>query len=92
MIQRFDLHAISADKTDETQGRRQLGRVLQPPGRHAVRRPEEIGRRIGALYAINTGGAVAGTLCAAFVLLLERGLVRGLVLARGEPASGEEGR
>jgi len=51
-----------------------MGATLPLLARHAVRREEEIGARIGLLYAINTAGAVAGTLLAAFVLLPALGL------------------
>jgi spermidine synthase len=51
-----------------------MGATLPLLARHAVRREEEIGRRVGALYAINTAGAVAGTLATGFVLLPALGL------------------
>ncbi len=51
-----------------------MGVTLPLLARYAVRREEEIGSRIGTLYAVNTAGAVAGTLCAAFVFLPEIGL------------------
>jgi spermidine synthase len=51
-----------------------MGATLPLLARHAVRREEEIGARIGLLYAANTAGAVAGTLIAAFVLLPALGL------------------
>ena len=51
-----------------------MGATLPLLARHAVRSDEEIGRRIGLLYAINTAGAVLGTLCAAFLLLPAFGL------------------
>jgi spermidine synthase len=51
-----------------------MGATLPLLARHAVRREEEIGPRIGLLYAVNTAGAIAGTLCAAFVLLPALGL------------------
>jgi spermidine synthase len=51
-----------------------MGATLPLLARHAVRREEEIGARIGLLYATNTAGAVAGTLLAAFVLLPALGL------------------
>jgi spermidine synthase len=51
-----------------------MGATLPLLARHAVRREEEIGSRIGLLYAANTAGAVAGTLLAAFVLLPALGL------------------
>ncbi len=51
-----------------------MGITLPLLARYAIRKQEEIGSRIAWLYAINTGGAVVGTLCAAFVLLPEIGL------------------
>jgi spermidine synthase len=51
-----------------------MGATLPLLARHAVRSDEDIGRRTGALYAVNTAGAVAGTLCAAFALLPALGL------------------
>jgi spermidine synthase len=81
-----------------------MGATLPLLARHAVRRDEEVGPRVGALYAINTAGAIGGTVCAAFLLLPALGLrqtvalgalVNGLVfvaaaaLARGAPAPPE---
>jgi len=51
-----------------------MGATLPLLARYAVQRDEQVGPRIGALYAINTAGAIAGTVCAAFVLLPELGL------------------
>jgi spermidine synthase len=51
-----------------------MGATLPLLARHAVRRDQDLGPRIGWLYAINTSGAVAGTLCAAFWLLPSLGL------------------
>jgi len=51
-----------------------MGATLPLLARQAVRRDDEIGRRIGLLYATNTAGAVGGTLCAAFILLPALGL------------------
>jgi spermidine synthase len=51
-----------------------MGATLPLLARHAVRREEEIGARIGLLYASNTAGAVAGTVLAAFLLLPALGL------------------
>ena len=51
-----------------------MGATLPLLTRHAVRRGEQIGGRTGLLYAVNTGGAVLGTLTAAFVLLPRVGL------------------
>ncbi len=51
-----------------------MGATLPLLARQAVRRDEEIGRRVGLLYAVNTAGAVLGTSCAAFVLLPAIGL------------------
>ncbi len=51
-----------------------MGATLPLLARHAVRREEEIARRVGVLYTANTAGAVAGTLVAAFALLPALGL------------------
>ena len=53
-----------------------MGATLPLLARHAVRSDEEIGSRVGVLYAVNTAGAIAGTLCAAFWLMPELGLRR----------------
>jgi spermidine synthase len=55
-----------------------MGATLPLLARHAVRSDAELGPRIAWLYAINTAGAVAGTLCTAFLLLDALGL-RGTV-------------
>jgi spermidine synthase len=51
-----------------------MGATLPLLARHAVKSDDEIGPRVGLLYAVNTLGAIAGTLCAAFLLLPELGL------------------
>jgi spermidine synthase len=51
-----------------------MGATLPLLARHAVRREAEIGSRVGLLYAVNTAGAIAGTLCAAFWLMPAVGL------------------
>jgi len=53
-----------------------MGATLPLLARHAIHAREQIGRRIGMLYAANTAGAVAGALGAAFVLLPAVGLNR----------------
>jgi spermidine synthase len=55
-----------------------MGATLPLLARHAVRREAEIGSRVGILYAVNTVGAIGGTLVAAFWLMPELGL-RGTV-------------
>jgi spermidine synthase len=55
-----------------------MGATLPLLARHAVRSDREVGPRIGALYAINTTGAIGGTLVCGFVLLPALGL-RGTV-------------
>jgi spermidine synthase len=57
-----------------------MGATLPLLARQAVRREEEIGRRVGTLYAVNTGGAVAGAIATGFLLLPELG-VRATVFA-----------
>jgi len=51
-----------------------MGATLPLLARHAVRSDAEIGSRVGMLYAVNTAGAIAGTVCAAFWLMPELGL------------------
>jgi spermidine synthase len=51
-----------------------MGATLPMLARHAVREQSQIGGRIGALYAVNTAGAIAGTIATAFLLLPEFGL------------------
>jgi len=51
-----------------------MGATLPLLARYAVQRENEIGPRVGLLYAANTAGAIGGTLCAAFFLLPELGL------------------
>ena len=51
-----------------------MGATLPLLARHAVRSDAEVGSRIGLLYAINTVGAVTGTILAGFVLLPNIGL------------------
>ncbi|MEM6978771.1 MAG: fused MFS/spermidine synthase [Planctomycetota bacterium] len=46
-----------------------MGATLPLLARHVVRRDQELGPRIGLLYAINTAGAVLGTMTAAFFLM-----------------------
>jgi len=53
-----------------------MGATLPLLTRHVVRRRTEIGTRVGLLYGMNTAGAVAGALVAAFVLLPRLGLGR----------------
>jgi spermidine synthase len=53
-----------------------MGATLPLLARHAVRREEEIAARVGVLYAVNTAGAIAGTVVAAFLLMPELGLRR----------------
>jgi spermidine synthase len=55
-----------------------MGATLPLLARHAVRSDREVGPRIGALYAINTAGAIGGTLVCGFLLLPSLGL-RGTV-------------
>ncbi len=52
-----------------------MGATLPLLTRYAVSSDEQIGSRVGVLYAINTVGAVLGTLLAAFVLLPALGLL-----------------
>ncbi len=58
-----------------------MGATLPLLAKWAVRNDEEIGRRIGVLYTVNTAGAAAGTLTAAFVLLPRIGLGDTILIA-----------
>ncbi len=67
-----------------------MGATLPLLIRHVVRNDSDVGPRVALLYAINTGGAVLGTVVAAFILLPTLGLsgtvwvgviVNGLVFA-----------
>ena len=51
-----------------------MGATLPLLARHAVRSDDEVGPRIGYLYAVNTAGAICGAVSAAFLLLPEFGL------------------
>jgi spermidine synthase len=51
-----------------------MGATLPILARYAVRRESQIGSRVGLLYAINTLGAVGGTVGAGFALLPRLGL------------------
>ena len=51
-----------------------MGATLPMVTRYAVHKDEDVGPRIGMLYSINTLGAIAGTLVAAFLLLPVLGL------------------
>jgi spermidine synthase len=52
-----------------------MGATLPLLTRYAVKSDSQIGSRIGTLYAINTVGAVIGTVVAAFLLLPSLGLM-----------------
>ena len=51
-----------------------MGATLPMVTRYAVQKDEDVGPRVGLLYSINTVGAIAGTLVAAFLLLPALGL------------------
>jgi len=51
-----------------------MGATLPLLARHAVRSDQQIGPRVGLLYAMNTAGAIAGTVCTGFWLLPALGL------------------
>lgn len=51
-----------------------MGATLPLLARYAVSEDAQVGPRIGVLYAVNTFGAIVGTLVAAFVFLPEFGL------------------
>lgn len=58
-----------------------MGATLPLLSRFVVRRAADAGRRIGALYAVNTFGAVCGTAAAGFLLIPALGVQRSLVAA-----------
>lgn len=60
-----------------------MGATLPLLTRHAVHREDEISTRVGVLYAVNTVGAIAGTVCAAFWLMPELGLRRTVWVGAG---------
>jgi spermidine synthase len=51
-----------------------MGATLPLLARHAVRSDQQIGPRVGLLYAMNTAGAIVGTVCTGFWLLPALGL------------------
>src|SRR5688572_3677295 len=53
-----------------------MGATLPLLSGWAVRVDRQLGSRVGALYAVNTAGAIGGTVCAAFWLIPELGLRR----------------
>lgn len=57
-----------------------MGATLPLLTRYAVQTDEQVGPRTGALYALNTAGAVAGTLVAAFILLPSLGLMGSIII------------
>ena len=57
-----------------------MGATLPLLTRYAVQSDEQVGPRTGALYALNTAGAVAGTLAAAFILLPSLGLMGSIII------------
>lgn len=60
-----------------------MGATLPVLAEGCVRRSQDTGGRVGALYAANTFGAVAGTLAAGFVLIPQLGVFRTVLLAAG---------
>jgi spermidine synthase len=56
-----------------------IGGTLPVLSKFVVRRLPRVGRAVGVLYAVNTFGAVAGTIAVAFVLLEQLG-IRGTIL------------
>jgi len=60
-----------------------MGATLPMLARQAVREERQIGGRVGALYAVNTAGAIAGTITTAFVLLPGLGLRQTVMVGAG---------
>lgn len=52
-----------------------MGATLPLLTRYAVHSNDQVGPRVALLYAVNTGGAVLGVICAAFLLLPAIGLL-----------------
>ncbi len=60
-----------------------MGATLPLLARHVVHSEEQIGRRVGLLYALNTAGAVLGTIAAAFLILPAFGLFGTILVGVG---------
>lgn len=60
-----------------------MGATLPLLTRYAVRSDEQVGPRTGALYALNTAGAIFGTLAAALILLPAFGLMGTIFVGAG---------
>lgn len=60
-----------------------MGATLPMLTRYAVHTDEQVGSRVGLLYAINTMGAIGGTLTAAFLLLPALGLAWTVYIGAG---------
>ena len=60
-----------------------MGATLPLLTRYAVQSNEQVGPRTGALYALNTAGAIAGTLTAALLLLPALGLMGTIIFGAG---------
>ncbi|MFO8175362.1 MAG: fused MFS/spermidine synthase [Longimicrobiales bacterium] len=58
-----------------------MGGTLPVMVKYFVRRPERLGSNVGALYALNTFGAVVGTVAAGFFLILFLGVREAAYLA-----------
>ena len=58
-----------------------MGATLPLLSQVCVRRPGQVGQRVGALYGINTLGAVFGTVLTGFVLMPQLGISRTLLAA-----------
>jgi spermidine synthase len=58
-----------------------MGGTFPVLSRFIVRRRESLGRDVGALYAINTAGAVAGTFLVGFVMLAAFGMKLSIYIA-----------
>lgn len=60
-----------------------MGATLPMLMRYAVQSDDQVGPRTGVLYALNTMGAIAGTLAAAFLLLPALGLKGSILFGAG---------
>lgn len=60
-----------------------MGATLPLLIKHVISRDDEIGSKVGGLYSLNTFGAIAGTLIAAFILLPNISLMSTILVGAG---------
>ncbi len=64
-----------------------MGATLPLLARAVIRRDDEVASRTGLLYAVNTAGAVSGTIVAGFVLVPSLGLTRTVLVGAAANAT-----